>query len=60
MEFVSMQTYKLTKYDWKLELRIGTLSKIGICRICVNEIRIAKVIEQFDAKIKLTGINSHH
>ena len=57
MEFVSMQTYK-GKYDWKQELRILN-SKISICRIRVNEIRIAKVIE-FDPKIRLTGINSHH
>ena len=53
-----MQTYK-GMYDWKQELRIGTLSKICICRIRVNEILIAKVIE-LDPKIRLTGINSHH
>jgi hypothetical protein len=53
-----MQTYK-GKYDWKQELRIGTLSKIRICRIRVNEVRIAKVTE-FEPKIRLTGINSHH
>ena len=58
MEFVSMQAYK-RKYDWKQELRIGTLPKIRICKIRVDEILIAKVIE-FDPKIRLTGINSHH
>ena len=47
MEFVSMQTYK-RKYDWKQELRIGTISKIRKCKIRVNEIRIAKLIERLD------------
>ena len=35
------------------------LELFHICKIRVDEILIAKVIE-FDPKIRLTGINSHH